>query len=490
MYGRETYCVPVILDTGENMEKIKSLFVQQDMTIGKPSSCLLKFIIPMLIGNIAQLLLTTFDSAIVGSIMGDAALGAVGASMPILNIFMVFFMAVGSGVTVMVSQYFGAKDKESLSKTVGNTVTLMIIISVVVTAAAVPMTGPILRLLDTAPELLDMAYDYLIILFAGCATIGFYNIFTGILRGMGVSIFPLLVLLGSVALNGVLDVWFVAPWGLNLGIAGAAYATVIAQLGAAVACLIKVFRFKQMFVINKESMKLSALIVKQIARLGLPSGVQMAIMMLSNLFIQPYIMRMGYQVMAAMTATMRVDGFALMPSQAFSMGVSTYTGQNIGAGKHERLKPGMWSTLRTSLIVSIIMVAGMLIFGRNILGLFTKTDDIINMSMGFIYTMVPVYILAAINMTLMGVMRGAGDAIGTMWISILSNVILKVPATILIIHLTMNAVNPAGDPKSTFYGMLVSMVVGFIVTIIYYRIGRWKTKSLVKPKFDLSAADM
>jgi len=475
------------------MEKIKSLFAQQDMTIGKPSSCLLKFIIPMLIGNIAQLLLTTFDSAIVGSIMGDAALGAVGASMPILNIFMVFFMAVGSGVTVMVSQFFGARDKENLSKTVGNTVTLMIIISIVVTSVAVPLTGSILKLLDTAPELYDLAYDYVIILFCGCATIGFYNIFTGILRGIGVSIFPLIVLLGSVVLNGFLDVWFVLPkesGGLGLGIAGAAYATVIAQLGAAVACMIKAMRYKETFVINKESMKLSKAIVKQIARLGLPSGVQMAIMSLSNMFIQPYIMRMGYQVMAAMTATMRVDGFALLPSQAFSMGVSTYTGQNIGAGKEERLKPGMWATLRTSLIVSAIMIAAMLLFGRNVLGLFTKTDEIIDMSMSFIYTMLPVYFLAAINMTLMGVMRGAGDSIGTMWISVLMNVIIKLPATILIIHLTMNEIFPNGNPKSTFYGMLVSMAFGFTITIIYYRLGKWKNKSVVKPKLDLSAVEL
>ena len=460
------------------------------MTIGKPSSCLLKFIIPMLIGNIAQMLLTTFDRAIVGSILGDEALGAVGASMPVLNIFMVFFMAVGSGVTVMVAQYFGAKDNENLGKTVGNTFMLMFFISIVVTSVAVPLTGPILRALDTAEELYGLAYDYLFILFCGCATIGFYNVSTGILRGIGVSIFPLIVLLCSVAVNAVLDVWFVAPWGLDMGIAGAAYATVIAQFGAAVACMAKVFRYKHAFVINKATLKPNGTIIKQIARLGLPSGIQMAIMFASNLFIQPYIMRMGYQVMAAMTATMSVDGFAILPSQAFSMGVSTYTGQNIGAGKRERLKPGMYATLRTSLIVSVIMVGAMLIFGRSVLRLFTQTDEIIDMCMSFIHTMLPVYFLAAINMTIMGVMRGAGDALGTMWISVLTNVILKVPATILIIHLTMNAVNPAGNPKSTFYGMLVSMSVGFIVTIIYYRIGKWRTKSIVKPKFDISAAEL
>jgi Na+-driven multidrug efflux pump len=186
---------------------------------------------------------------------------------------------------------------------------------------------------------------------------------------------------------------------------------------------------------------------------------------------------------------MRVDSFALLPSQAFSMGVSTYTGQNIGAGKDERLKPGMYATLRTSLIVSAVMITAMLLFGRNVLGLFTQTTEVIDMSMGFIYTMLPVYFLAAINMTLMGVMRGAGDSIGTMWISVLMNVIIKLPATILIIHLTMNEIFPNGNPRSTFYGMLVSMAFGFTITIIYYRLGKWKNKSVVKAPFDASALE-
>lgn len=462
------------------LDKIKSLFGPQDMTVGKPWSCLMKFIIPMLIGNIAQMLLTTFDRVIVGKYFGDPGIGAVGASMPILNIFLVFFMAVGTGVTVMVAQYYGAKDFERLGKTVGNTITLMAIISVVVTAIAVPLTGPILRALDTAPELFDYAYEYLVILFAGCFTVGFYNSFTGVLRGIGSSIFPLIVLLCSVAVNAVLDVLFVAPWGLNLGIAGAAYATCIAQIGAAVACMLRVFRFKHLFTLNKSKMRLDKIIVKQITRLGLPTGISMAVMFATNLITQPYMMRMGYEVVAAMVATMSVDGFAVMPSQAFSMGVSTYTGQNIGAGKQERLRPGMFATLKSSLLVTTVMLAAILIFGRQVLGLFTKTPKLIEMGMGFIYIMIPGYYILAINMTLQGVMRGAGDSIGTMWLSVLTNVIVRVPAIIIIINLTKSEELPGGDPNSIFYGMLIAMSVGLISSLIYYRIGRWKTKAIVK----------
>lgn len=481
MSGRGEIGRPGSFEVGLVMkEKFKSLFGTQDMTIGKPSSCLLKFIIPMLIGNIAQMLLITFDRAIVGHFIGDAALGAVGASMPVLNIFMVFFMAIGSGVTIIVAQYFGAKDFDNLSKVVGNTLMLLICIAIIVTSVATPLTGPLLRAIDTAPELYVLAYNYLFIMFCGCATTGCYNITAGILRGVGSAIYPLIVLLCSVVLNAILVVLFVAPWGLDLGIKGAACATLIAQFGSAIACLTKVLISKHLFVITKKSLRPNSLIMKQIVRIGLPSGIQMAIMFLSNLILQPYIMRMGYQVMAAMTATMSVDGFAVLPSQAFSMGISTYTGQNIGAGKRERLKPGMFATLRTSIGVTAIMVCALLVFGRPVLGLFTQTKSLIDMGMSFIYVMVPAYLLMSVNMTFNGIMRGAGDAVGTMWMSVLTNVILKIPLTILLINLSKTEILPGGEPKSMFYGMLCSMIVGTSVTLIYYRIGRWKTKSVIR----------
>ena len=461
----------------------RSLFGAQDMTTGSPFSCLAWFALPMLISNIAQQLYSTADAAIVGRFIGDDALGAVGASMPIQNLFLVFLMAVGGGVTIMVSQYFGAKDNKNLGVSIGNAFTLMIILSVFMTAVSVPLTGPILRLTQTSPQMYDMAYSYLFIMFCGTAASGFYNVMSGILRGLGDSVFPLIVLLCAVVINIGLDIWFVAPWGLDMGIAGAALATIASQVFSAVACTVRILRMKNLFVINRETMRLRAPVVKQIVRLGLPTGIQMAVMFISNIFMQPFIMRMTtpeVNVFAAMTATMRVDGFAVMPCQAFSMAASTYTGQNMGAGKMERVKKGSMTTLTMCMGFTLIMVGAMLLWGRHVLALFTETPELIDMGMGFIRVMLPAYIIMAVNMTYNGVMRGAGDAIGTMVISLLINVFLKVPITLLLIFGSRSDAFPNGHPNSMMQGMVICMAIGCAITLIYYKVGKWKTKGLIR----------
>jgi putative MATE family efflux protein len=486
------------------LKKIKSLFGAQDMTEGSIPVCLLKFSIPLLIGTIAQMLYTAADRVIVGQFiegytdagekLSDIALGAVGVSMPILNIFLVLFMAIGGGVMTLVSQYYGAKDNENLGLAIGNSITLLVISCVLVTAAATPLTGVMLRLLNAGaqPVMEKMAYDYLFILFIGMSGNGFYNVFSGVLRGLGDSIFPLAVLLGTVVLNIILDVWFVAPWGLNLGVAGAAWATIIAQICSSIVCMARVLRPKGMYEINRRTLRLRSATVRQIARLGIPSGVQMAIMFVSNLIIQPSLMDMGPLAMPSLTATQSVDGFALMPSQAFSMAASTFTGQNIGAGRMDRVKSGSKTVFLMCLGFSIVMVTAMQIFGRGMLRLFTETELLVSLCRYYILIMIPAYLIMAVNMSYQGVMRGAGDAVGTMWLSVLINVIFKLPLTLLLIHLTKGttlylSVNgervpaewPNGSPASLFYAMLICVVIGMFMTIAYYRRGSWKSKYVV-----------
>jgi putative MATE family efflux protein len=470
------------------INKLKSLFGEQDMTVGRPSSCLWKFAIPMLISNIAQMLYSAADTAIVGHYVGDGALSAVGATGSIQNLFLVFLMAVGAGVTVMVSQFFGAKDHEKLGISIGNALTLMIIMSVILTAISVPLTSPMLKLVKTNDDIFDMAHIYLLILFWGTAASGFYNVMSGILRGLGDSVFPLIALLIAVVSNVFLDIWMVASpealhigpiSGLDWGVAGAAVATVLSQIFSAVACTLRVLSMKNLFTINRATMKLQNTIVKQIVRLGLPTGVQMAVMFLSNIVMQPFIMAMGSSVFAAQVATMRLDGFAVMPCQAFSNSVSTFTGQNIGAGKMDRVKKGSTTTLIMCMSFTVLMVGAILIWGKYVFALFTDTQELIDMGMGFIRIMVPAYIIMSVNMTFNGVMRGAGDSIGTMWISLLINVILKVPITLLLILTSKSDVYPAGNPDMMMWGMVFCMSIGLVITLIYYRVGKWKTKSII-----------
>jgi len=462
-------------------KKFASLFGAQDMTVGSPLSCFVKFSIPLLIGNIAQMLYTAADRIIVGrmTVEGVQALAAVSASGPILNLFLVFFMAIGAGVTIMVSQFYGAKDLKNLGRSIGNSITLIAVLSVVVTAIATPLTAPILRLLNTQEEIFDMSRVYLMILFAGSVGNGFYNVIGGILRGLGESVFPLLVLLGTVVLNVVLDVLFVAQWGLNLGIAGAAWATIIAQILSSVVLMIKLILMRRTIGLTAGTLRLHALTCKQLTRLGLPSGIQMAVMFLSNIVIPPYIMAMGTNVFAAMGATMSIDGFAIVPSQAFSMAASTYTGQNIGAGKMDRVKKGTKMVLVLCFLISIVMIALIQIFSKQLFGLFTDDLGVIKLGRGFILILLPAYLLMSVNMSLTGVMRGAGDSIGTMWISVITNVILKVPLTLFLIYITKSETYPAGSPNSMFISMPICMIVGVVISIVYYNKANWRSKAVV-----------
>ena len=462
------------------LRKLKSLFGAQDMTVGSPFVCITKYTIPLLIGNVAQLLYTTADAVVVGNYMGelgDTALAAIGCAMPSYNIFLVLFMGIGSGAAVMVSQYFGAKDYENLNLSIGNSITVIAIASVLITAVATPMSGTFLRLVKAPPEVVAMANTYLTILFLGSIGNGFYNCLSAIMRGMGESVFPLLVLIGTVILNIGLDIWFVA--GFGMGVSGAAIATVISQFLAAVVCLVKVMMMRDTIRIRAVLLYPVRWMTGQIIRLGGPTDLSTGVQFASTLFIQTIVNSMGAMVVTAITVTQRVDAFAIIPSMTFQIVAMTYTGQNIGAGNMERVKRGTKTVLLMCLVFTFVMVAAMLLFGRSMLGLFTDTEAIINMSMTFIRIMAPAYFALTVNGILIGVMRGAGDAIGPMWLSMAYIIVLRIPFSYLIAFLTRSEASPSGNPNSVFFAMLIAFFVGCIVTILYYKAGKWRGKAIV-----------
>ena len=458
-------------------KKFKALFGAQDMTVGSPIKCLLMFSVPLLIGNLAQLLYSTVDSVIVGKYVGDEALASIGVDTPLLLLFLVIFMAIGSGVMVMVSQYFGAKDYENLERTVGNSITLIAAASVVLTVGGILLTPWMLRVINTPPETYEMAKIDLIICFYGIAGDGFYNIMSGILRGMGESVFPLLVLILTTVLNIVLDLWFVI--GLGMGIAGAAWATSIAKTVSAIVCLIKVLSAKNVCNVKARHLKLDRDILGTICRLGIPNGIAQGIMFLATIVIQSMINKMGFLVTASITAVLRVDGFAVIPSQTFGMSAATFTGQNVGAGRLDRVKKGAKQVFLMCLVTSLVMITAMLIFGKWMMGLFTDTKEVIDMGYGFILTMLPGYLLMCIGQSFGGVIRGAGDSMGPMWIALVTNTVIRIPAMLLLVHFTRSEIYPAGNPKSSFIAIVIAMFINAVITLIYYRKGRWKDKAIV-----------
>lgn len=307
--------------------RLQQLFSAHDMTLGAPWKRILEFAIPMLIGNLAQQLYNTADSIIVGRYVGDNALAAVGSASPILNLLLALFVGVATGVGILVAQRYGAKDREQLSVVIGNCITLSAIVSVITMIIGALITRPMLELLSTPASIIDWCADYLMIYFLGIAGFAYYNILSGVLRGMGDSLSALGFLLVAAALNVGLDLWFVA--GLGMGVAGVALATVLAQTISAFLCLWKLLRMRDVFDLTLHYLKPCSAPIANIIRIGVPSGITQAIFSVAMLVVQSLTNSFGEMVIACNVIVMRVDGFAMMPNFTFGQAMTTYTGQNV-----------------------------------------------------------------------------------------------------------------------------------------------------------------
>ena len=431
--------------------KLSAFFGAQDMTVGNPATNLIRFSTPLLIGNLAQQLYSTVDSIVVGNYVGDSALAAIGASGPIINLLLVLFMGVSVGASIMASQCFGAKDKKRLSHSAGTAITATFVVSIFVMVVGPLITHPIMSALQTPQDIYTMSCDYLIINFLGILGSAYYNIISGILRGLGDSVMPLIFLLVACGMNIGLDIWFVA--GFKMGVAGAAWATIISQAVSGILCLVRLLLF-------------------QLIRLGLPSGLTQAVFSLAMLVVQSLTNSFGTTIIAVSTVVMRVDGFAMMPNFTFGTATTTFTGQNIGAGRLDRVEKGTKDGLRLGLSVSVVLVALILFFGRYLMEMFTSTPEVIDTGMHMMRILAIGYIAMAVTQILSGVMRGAGDTMTPMWISLITTVVIRVPIAYGLAALMHSA-------DALFISLLTSWVMGAVLTSIAFRMGRWKKKSII-----------
>lgn len=455
---------------------LKQLFAPSDMTTGRPWEKIVIFTVPMLIGNIAQQLYSTVDSIVVGRYVGDNALAAVGSASPILNLLLVLFMGISVGASVMVAQYFGGKKREELSKTIGNCLTLNAIASLIIMIVGSITVRPLLRLLSTPDSIIDWCASYLMILVIGIAGCSYYNILSGILRGLGDSISALVYLLVATVLNIVLDIWFVA--GLNMGVAGVALATVIAQAISSVLSLIKLKRMQDIFDLKLRYCKVDAFHTKTIIRLGLPSGVTQAIFSMAMIIVQSLTNSFGELVIAANVIIMRVDGFAMMPNFSFGTAMTTYAGQNVGANRFDRVNQGAKQGTLIAVLTSAVITGVILIFGKYLMGIFTSTTELVNLSNNMMRILAVGYIAMAVTQCLSGVMRGAGDTMTPMWISLITTVVIRVPVAYGIAYITRSPELPNGAYQSLWISLLVSWLLGALLTFVFYKRGKWKEKAL------------
>lgn len=458
------------------MELLKKIFAPVDMTLGRPWEKILLFTIPMLLGNIAQQLYNTVDSVVVGKYVGDNALAAVGSAGPIVNLLIVLFVGISMGASIMVSQYFGARDREALSHTIGNCIVLTIIASVLVTAIGVTVARPMLVLLKTPDSILDWCTSYLHTMFIGCAGLAFYNILSGVLRGLGDSVSALFYLVVASVLNIILDLVFVVNF--HMGVSGVALATVIAQAISALLCVYKLYRMKHLFDLKPRYIRWNKKYAMNIIRLGLPSGVTQAIMSMSMIIVQSLTNSFGEQFIAANVIVMRVDGFAMLPNFSFGTAMTTFAGQNVGARAYERVSRGAKQGTTLAVGVSTLITGMILIFGKGLMGIFTNTPELVELSFQMMRILAVGYIAMAVLQSLSGVMRGAGDTMTPMWISIFQTVILRVPLAYGLCYFTRTPEFPNGRKECIFLSLLIAWLIGATITSICYARGGWKKKAI------------
>ena len=458
------------------LAKFRSLFTANDMTQGVPWRGIARFAFPMLVGNFAQQLYNTVDAVVVGrSRWGYNAMAAVGNAMPVLNLLLALFVGVATGAGILVAQYFGAKDREGLEKTIGCCIFMSLLTSLVIIIAGPLLTGPMLRAMKTLPEMYEPCRNYLNIFFFGIFGFMFYNIFAGILRGLGDSFSALLFLLVCAGLNVIGDLLLVD----KMGVAGVALATVISQMISAVLCLIKLLRMKDIFTMRTGYIRPDRYYLQRIIRLGIPSGITQAIISASMLLVQALINSFeDAMLVAANVMVMRVDGYAMLPNFSFGQAMGTYAGQNVGAGRMDRLKTGTRQGTLMAVLTAVVLVPLIILFGPYLMGLFAPGNtELIGLAMGMMYILAAGYIAMAVTQSLQGVIRGAGDTTSPMWITITTTVLVRVPLAYGLVALTRAAgAVRLTQEKMTFVSLLAVWLLGALLTTAVYFKGNWRKK--------------
>ena len=331
-----------------------------DMTQGVIWKQLVAFAFPLLIGNLFQQLYNTVDSIVVGNFVSTQALAAVGSVTPIINMLIGFFSGLATGAGVIISQYFGAHNGEMVHKSVHTTILMTLILGVAFTFIGIGMAPAMLRFMSTPDDVMASSSEYLRIYFAGVIGLMLYNIASGILRAVGDSKRPLYFLIVSSIVNVVLDLTFVIVF--KMGVAGVAWATILAQFISAALALISLAKSDGDYRFVIRDLKMDWMVLKKVVRIGLPAGLQMAITSFSNVFVQSYINAFGSSCMAGWTSYSKIDQFVLLPMQSLSLSATTFVGQNLGAGNLARAKKGTRVSLALSMAITVLLTILLLIF--------------------------------------------------------------------------------------------------------------------------------
>ena len=390
----------------------------RDLTKGSVGKNILRFAMPMLVGNMFQQLYTFVDQIIVGRYLGKEALAAVGASFPVIFTLIALIIGIATGGTIVISQFFGARDYDRVKRAIDTIFIVMGVFAVIMTVVGISFSEQIFRMIKLPQELMPLANNYLTIYVSGLVVFFGYNGVAAILRGLGDSTTPLYFLILATFINISLDLLFIVK--LGWGIEGAAFATIIAQGTAFIAAIFYLNRNHELIRFNIREFTFDWEIFKQSLRIGLPTGLQQTFVALGMMALMGIVNGFGTNVVAGYTAAGRLDSLAVIPSMVFSFALSTFAGQNIGAGKIDRVKKGLARTLLMSSASAISITILIILFKYPLMRLFTHDQSVINIGGEYLTIVTSFYLLFTGMFVYGGVMRGAGDTLIPMFITLFS----------------------------------------------------------------------
>lgn len=440
-----------------------------DMTEGKPAGILWRFSLPILLSSIFQQFYNMADSIIVGKFVGEDALAAVGASYPIVMIFMAVAIGSNIGSSVVISQFFGAREYSKMKTAVTTSLVSMAAVAFVLTLFGLLKSSFMLNVLKTPNNILPDAEEYLNIYIGGLMFLFIYNIATGVFTALGDSKTPLYFLIASSLGNVVLDLIFVAV--LNEGVAGAAWATFMAQGAAAAASVFVLFKKLKKIKAEEKPSFFSLNIFSKVIVVSLPSILQQGVVSVGNLFIQALVNSFGSSVIAGYSAAIKLNTFYVTSCSAFASGLSSYTAQNIGAGKHERIPAGFKVGIVMSLVVAVPFVIFYCFFGETAIMLFLEkaSREAVSSGRAFLSIVSPFYLIIGVKLMSDSVLRGAGSMV-TFTVSSFTDLVIRV---VLAWRFSVIA-----GANGIWWSWPVGWLVGVALSYTFYICGAWKKKRL------------
>ncbi|MEG1043162.1 MAG: MATE family efflux transporter [Oscillospiraceae bacterium] len=434
------------------------------MTEGSISKKIIKFALPIFWGNLFQQLYNVVDSLVVGNYVGRDALAAISSTGSLIFLLVGLFGGIFSGAGVVISRYYGANEKENVQNAIHTTIGFGIISGIILTVLGTWLAPQILILMGTPESVLPMATIYVRIYFAGILSNVLYNTAAGIFQSVGDSKHPLQYLIVSSIVNVVLDLLFVAVF--NMGIGGAALATIISQTVSAVLAFYKLSHTKDVHNVNFRKIRLKFDILKQILNVGIPSGMQNSVIALANIFVQSNINSFGAMAVAGCGAYSRIEGFAFIPITSFALSMTTFISQNLGAKEYERAKQGAKFGIISSTILAETIGIIFFVFAPHLISIFNKEAEVVAYGTSQAHTIALFYVLLAFSHCIAGILRGAGKSIVPMLVMLVCWCIIRVSYITVVTNLIPQI-------QVIFWAYPLTWTLSSIIFLIYYLKSDW-----------------